>query len=48
MIGARMRSDGYFNNVSNGTKFAGFGRATASFNTLKTRCCNGDAVTKSS
>ena len=45
---ARIRSDRYFNNGSNGTKFAGFGGATAFFNTLKTRCCNRDDVTKTS
>src|SRR5271169_2284276 len=48
MTGPRIRSDRYFNNVSNGTKVAGFGGATASFNTLNTRCCNGEDVTKSS
>jgi hypothetical protein len=47
-VRARIRSDRYFNNVSNGTKFAGFGGATAFFKTLKTRCCNGEDVTKSS
>ena len=48
MTEPRIRSDRYFNNVSNATKVAGFGGATASFNTLKTRCCNGEDVTKSS
>jgi hypothetical protein len=38
----------HFSNASNGTKFAGFGGATAFFKTLKTRRCSGDALTKSS
>lgn len=46
--GADHKRSLFFDNGSKGTKFAGFGGATAFFNTLKTRCCNGDNVAKSS